>query len=184
MISFEEALSKISGIQLMHSEKVANIYQELLSIPDGDLAEVGVYRGATALLMRLMHPSRTIHLYDTFCGIKGSDPNFDIHLDGEFSCCLKDVQRVIGMQHTKYHVGMFPGSFREVERRFAFIHSDTDTYLGTKATIDVFGERMEAGGKIMFDDYQWVNCPGVDKAINESAHSDRTVFRNQIVFNF
>jgi hypothetical protein len=46
---------------------------------------------------------------------------------------------------------------------------------------------MSAGGKILFDDYKWVACPGVEKAISEFliVNKYKTIERgNQFVINF
>ena len=71
------------------------------------------------------------------------------------------------MTGVEYKVGMFPDTFGESERKFVFVHSDTDTHLGTKATLEKFADCMVTGGRIMLDDYQWVNCQGVEAAVRE-----------------
>lgn len=53
-----------------------------------------------------------------------------------------------------------------------FVHSDTDTYLGTKNTIKYFKDNIVKGGKIIFDDYCWHACPGVEKALHEFREFD------------
>ena len=71
------------------------------------------------------------------------------------------------MDNIIYKLGFFPDTFREYDQYFMFVHSDTDTYIGTKATLECFSNCMVKGGKIIFDDYQWINCPGVEKAVSE-----------------
>lgn len=168
MISFEDVLKSRVRTGLLPVPKIKIIYDELLTIPfEGDLAEIGVFGGATSLLMRLMYPDRILHCYDTFCGIKGSDPSIDKHKDGDFSCSLEKVQKVVGTENTFYHVGFFPESFNEGDKKFAFVHSDTDTYVGTKSSIQVMYPLLVQGGIMVFDDYGWSYCPGVKKAIDE-----------------
>ena len=50
----------------------------------GDVAEVGVYRGGTArLLSRAVAPARkTVRLFDTFEGMPSTDPQRDRHRTG------------------------------------------------------------------------------------------------------
>ena len=71
------------------------------------------------------------------------------------------------MDNVIYKVGFFPDTFNESDQKFVFVHSDTDTYIGTKATLEKFAPLIVSGGKIMFDDYQWYNCKGVEKAVLE-----------------
>lgn len=161
--------SQVAHLSLSGMQKTKIVYDSLLTIPgEGDLAEIGVYRGATSLLMHLMYPDRNIHCYDTFEGIKGAQPGVDFHYNGEFACSLQDVQAAMGeSDKVFYHVGEFPGSFNEHEVKFAYVHTDTDTYLGTKASIDVMYPRLVENGKLMIDDYHWAYCPGVQKAVLE-----------------
>src|SRR5437879_1566462 len=54
----------------------------------GDAAEVGVFRGASARLIRLALPGKPLHLFDTFEGLpqpEAVDGNLNA---GEFSCGL------------------------------------------------------------------------------------------------
>jgi hypothetical protein len=181
---FEMLWKEISSANLMGKDKTRRIYEELLKIQElpGELAEIGVYKGHTSKLMRMMFPKKVLHCYDTFCGIVGATADKDKHVDGEFSCSLSEVQKRVGTEGVAYHVGFFPKSFGESDSRFAFIHSDTDTYVGTKATLEIMFPLMVAGGIIAFDDYDWVNCPGVKVAIEEwlVANKDRCVTRAYI----
>jgi O-methyltransferase len=135
----------------------------------GDMAEVGVWQGATASVIHSSAPNRMLHLYDTFGqGIVMADKSIDVHGNGDFAnTSVGLVQGKLGKINVQYHVGTFPDTFTEQEIKFCFVYSDTDTYFGTKATLDVFATRMVPGGMIMFDDYEWHGCPGVKKAITE-----------------
>jgi hypothetical protein len=154
----------------------------------GDMAEIGVYKGHTAKLMRLSMPTKRLHLYDTFKGMVGADPKVgDQYLDGCFADTeLERVRKFVGTSGVQYHVGMFPDTFAQGQRQFSFIHSDTDTYFGTKETLRVMMPFVSVGGRVVFDDYEWRKCPGVKKAIMEWLAADmmetRTaIFPNQFV---
>ena len=139
---------------------------------DGNTAEIGVYQGYTSKLIHSLTPNKTHYCYDTFCGIKGADNSIDCHKDGEFSCGLDIVRKNINMPNIIYKVVYFPDTFDENNELFSFVHSDTDTYSGTYNTIKFFKDRMVPGGKIMFDDYNWSACPGVEKALHEFKEID------------
>ncbi len=139
----------------------------------GSTAEIGVYEGRTSKLIHSFTPHKTHYCYDTFCGIIGADSSVDKHVDGEFNCPLDKVKSIINMDNVIYKVGFFPSTFNEYDEVFSFVHSDTDTYIGTKETINYFASRMATNGIILFDDYAWVNCPGVEKAIHEFIQTDK-----------
>jgi hypothetical protein len=157
------------GNSLLGYKKSLNLYNEVNLVKDlsGNTCEVGVFQGITSKLIHTMLPDRVHYAYDTYSGITGSNQSIDIHTDGEFACSLYEVQNNINMPNVVYKVGMFPDTFNEQSEQFVFVHSDTDTYMGTSETLRCFSPLMVCGGKIMFDDYQWKNCPGVEKAIKE-----------------
>lgn len=137
------------------------------SLLPGANAEVGVYRGGVAKLISLLCPDKDLYIFDTFCGILGST-EADYHKNGEFACSREEVVRFIGFDKLHVYEGLFPDSIGTDELpEFSFVHSDTDTYLGTKATLDVFLPKMVAGGIILFDDWLWPNCPGVTTVLSE-----------------
>jgi len=147
------------------STKVQEIKDE--NVP-GWTAEIGVFLGGTSRLIHQMLPEKIHICYDTFEGIQGAQPGIDVHSDGEFKCNLMSVQRNIDLhENIVYKKGFFPDTFAEQHVKFAFVHSDTDTYHGTKTTLESFAPQMSPGGIILFDDYQWAACPGVEKALDE-----------------
>ena len=156
-------------VSLLGLEKSKQLFFELISTLDlkGNTAEIGVYRGYTSKLIHTFAHNKIHYCYDTFCGIQGADINNDIHKDGDFFCSLEEVKSNINLPHIIYKVGFFPDTFKEHNENFSFVHSDTDTYIGTKTTIEKFKDIMVSGGVIIFDDYCWKHCPGVEKALHE-----------------
>jgi hypothetical protein len=75
---------------------------------DGELWECGVYRGGTALLLKMLRdeaPSKkTIRLFDSFEGMPLTDVDKDVHKEGDFAdTSLDAVQRVVGVTGVEYH---------------------------------------------------------------------------------
>jgi O-methyltransferase len=133
---------------------------------NGSTAEIGIYQGYTSKMIASMCMHKTHYAYDTFEGIVSSDPNNgDNHQNGEFSCCLSQVKQNINLDNVVYKKGYFPQTFQEVDSKFCFVYSDIATYVGTKATLEIFTPIMNAGGKIMF--YLDDKCTGVKCAIEE-----------------
>jgi O-methyltransferase len=173
----------INNNSLLKYQKSYNIYSEIQGIKklDGQTAEIGVFQGRTSRLIHKLMPNKIHYAYDTYCGIKGAIDIIDKHVDGDFSAGLDLVKSVINMDNVVYKVGYFPDSFAEDNIKFCFVHSDTDTYIGTKSTLEYFCKRMVPGGKIIFDDYQWHNCPGVEKALLEFKETDTEFIHKEFI---
>lgn len=144
--------------------------------PYGKISEVGVFQGITAKLMQLCAPDRLLCVFDTFDGIKGIDPSIDSHRDGDFRCDFDSVKKLLEDGRTKgkvsYHRGIFPETYPTAYfNTWMFVHSDTDTYMGSRATLDKFWPHMASGGIILFDDYANEGCKGVKKALDEWSES-------------
>lgn len=166
---------------LLGQGKSKILYEEMCRVEAvaGEFAEIGVFKGNTSQMMRMVFPERRLHCYDSFCGIMGADSSIDKHKDGEFAASLAEVKTRVGMENVEYHVGFFPETHTNKETKFAFVHSDLDTYSGAKATLETIFPQLSVGGTLLFDDYKWVACPGVEKAIKEwlEIHKNECVVR-------
>ena len=174
--TFHEIWDSMSHHSFNGLDKTKIVYEELLDTfeLEGHTAEIGVYKGHTSKLIHELCKHKTHYCYDTFKGIDLSDSNIDFHKNGEFSCGLNDVKDLLGENNIVYKVGTFPNTFNEGNEKFSFVHSDTDTYAGTKATLDYFAPIMVDNGKMLFDDYKWKNCEGVEKAIKEFVNDNHS----------
>lgn len=139
----------------------------------GDAAEVGVYRGGTAFLLATLFSgqNRMIHLFDTFNGIPAIADSVDIHRAGDFSdTSLSSVAEYLRpFDNVAIHPGVFPDSVTpETDvASYCFVHVDADMYRSVLDSCAFFYPRLAQGGMILFDDYGFVSCPGVRKAVDE-----------------
>jgi hypothetical protein len=133
----------------------------------GCMAEVGVYRGGSARLIREADGSRPLHLFDTFEGLP--DPG---EIDtvvrwngwfqkGQFLCSLENVRKYLGDCYGLYfHQGLFPGTGEAVRgERFSFVHSDVDLYSSTRSVLEFFYPRLVPGGIIVSHDFATASGP-------------------------
>jgi hypothetical protein len=155
-------------------EDFFNLYQLVLKTRnlEGDLAEIGVYRGGSARLIALLKDHKPLHLFDTFAGMPAVRPDVDQHQAGDFAdTSLEAVKRYLsGCSDIVFHPGLFPDSARELGRtptRFCFVHLDVDIYESTKAGLEFFYPRLVPGGVIISHDYRSLKCPGVKRAFDE-----------------
>lgn len=149
---------------------------------DGDIAEIGVYRGGTAKLFAQIIESKKINkdinLFDTFDGMPETLKDKDFHKKGDFSTTsLEEVSKYLNShKQIKYYKGIFPQTSAPIKDKvFSFIHIDVDIYKSVLDCCEFFYSRMSKGGIMIFDDYGFVSCPGAKSAVDE-------FFKNKIEF--
>lgn len=132
----------------------------------GSVAECGVYKGGTLPELMYAFPGRAVYGFDTFEGLPASAwlPT-EIHAAGDFRDvpALHDIASALA--GSILVAGVFPQSAAGIADRFAFVHIDFDFEVSTADAIEWFKPRMSPGGVIVFDDYRWQHCPGVERAI-------------------
>jgi O-methyltransferase len=135
---------------------------------DGAAAEVGVYQGHTSRIIARALPDRKVFCFDTFSGCPNADLH-DVHVNGDFAdTSLEQVrQRLRDCPNAIVRQGYFPETAVDLPEKFCFVHVDGDTYRTTLDAIDVFWPRLVPGGYLVFDDWDWIHCPGVNQAIAE-----------------
>jgi len=142
---------------------------------DRDIAEAGVYYGATArLLMRWFEgTNKTIHLFDTFDVMppagKNDKPEYWIEKTGlsvnRVRILLEDYEKQ-GL--VKFYKGLFKDTLCAAkDNKFCFVHIDCDLYEGARDACEFFYPRMVKGGVMMFHDYDVIAFPGIRRAVEE-----------------
>jgi hypothetical protein len=155
----------------------------------GDVVECGCARGLSSMELCLAisrgQPGwrgEGFHIFDSFEGL--SEPQAeDLDVGGIDTA---EARRIRSMMHrgsmafplallreifapvypqVTFHPGWIPASFDGLpERRYRFVHVDVDLYQPTLAAFGYFFPRLEPGGVIVTDDYNW---PGGRKAVDD-----------------
>ena len=149
----------------------------------GDIVEVGVWKGGSMLAMILGHDEspipRLFHLYDTFVGMtEPAEVDADFNgtsaqlamLHNRMIRCISSLEEVKGniARHTgvvpQYHEGdILLNTY--VPKEIAVLRLDTDWYESTKHELDTFYDSVVPGGVVIIDDYgHWKGCK---KAVDE-----------------
>jgi len=140
----------------------------------GAFAELGVYKGETALLIHQMDASRNLHLFDTFDGFTERDLKSEIINDDKYSTTNfsdTDLQSVKNLfdesNNIFFYKGYFPETTKELkEETFALVHLDADLYEPTIAALHYFYPKLAPGGVIIVHDYNhtWA---GIERSVDE-----------------
>lgn len=140
----------------------------------GDLLEVGVWKGGTASVIgKASNGIGHITLADTFEGVVKTGLNDTYYKGGEHSDSNETDVRILldGLQIKNYTIlsGIFPDDFKDNYEniKYRFCHIDVDVY---QSALDIFNfvwTRLVKGGVVIFDDYGFLGCEGVTKLVNE-----------------
>jgi O-methyltransferase len=163
---------------------ILELVERVASVP-GDLAECGVFRGAslvpTAIFLKQKRISRHIFGFDSFQGFDDSVRK-DVALGGEehddktvgglsetSTALVRDKLRLFGVEEG---VTLVPGYFRDTlatcaNTRFSFVHLDCDIYDSYRDCLSFFYPRLNRGGIILFDEYNDPPWPGCNLAVDE-----------------
>jgi len=136
---------------------------------DGDIAEVGVYKGGSAKLICENKENKLLHLFDTFEGLPDlceiDDPK-QFH-KGQFLCSFENVKDYLReYQNVRFYKGLFPLTAEPLKnKKFSFVNLDVDLYKSTLSCLEFFYPKMNRGGIIISHDYS--GASGVRKAFDE-----------------
>ena len=126
----------------------------------GDMAEVGVFEGASAKIISIASSNTPLHLFDTFCGLPEPGAAEKAHLrSGLYAAGLPSVKAFLADRNNiQFHPGLFPGSAEDCEdRRYSFVHLDVDLEASTSACLAYFYPRLQPGGIILTHDYSYLD---------------------------
>lgn len=159
------------GVEIYQTpEEIKSLREEVRKVKDieGDIAEVGVYQGATALIIR-EESDKPLYLFDTFEGFPDQLHEED-SISYRIGDCKADISYVTKVMGDKKDVTITKGIFPQTsaiikDKKFAFVHIDVDIYQATKDALYFFLPRMSKGGIILVHDYP--AHKGVKKAVDE-----------------
>jgi O-methyltransferase len=143
----------------------------------GDVAEVGVGEGGTAVLLNHHFPDRKLLLFDTFTGFDARDlaRNEALGLGAApYSLSPSSGEQVLGAlprpDKAELHPGWFPESTVGLgDRRFALVHIDVGLYQPTYAALKWFSGRVSRRGYLLVADYEHRSAVGVGRAVRQHA---------------
>lgn len=173
--NFLKTYEAIRSITIVDTSRCFILYQllkQVLSL-DGEVAEVGVYKGGTAKLFAMIlknnKSSKLLHLFDTFEGMPDTSSK-DLHSKGDFAnTSLEQVSKHLSeFNLVQIYKGLFPDTALSItEKFFCFVHVDIDIFKSAIDCCKFFYPRLVSGGILIFDDYGFPSCPGVKDAVDD-----------------
>jgi Macrocin-O-methyltransferase (TylF) len=134
---------------------------------EGDLIEVGAWRGGASILMRATLDSlggddRTVFVADSFQGFPPGgdfDPELgDLSVFDFLAVPVEEVKENFARLGYERGVAFVPGFFQETlpgltGRRWSLIRLDGDTYDATRLALECLYPGLSVGGHLVVDDY-------------------------------
>jgi hypothetical protein len=180
MTSRERQLQTLSSIEHVVSNKI-----------EGDIVEIGVWRGGTVMimlykLMQLGVTDRDVHLYDTFTGMTEAS-EFDkesgsgLHANqiwdrvkcvANFDDVFDNIKSVgYPMDKIHFHIGDIRNvNLEDVPKTIAILRLDNDWFELYKFEMPIFVPRVPTNGIVTIDDYgHWNGCK---KAVDDYISSE------------
>jgi len=172
---FIPLMNEVRRYSLLSRQRLEMLYQwaKNAHAVRGDIAEVGVYKGGTALLMAsvLQGTGKELHLFDTFSGMPHTTYDIDLHRPGDFSdTATEEVARLLSVfAGVRLYPGIFPDTVPKgwETKVFSYVHVDVDIFSSARDCCRFFYPRMSQGGIMIFDDYGFPSCPGIRQAVDE-----------------
>lgn len=153
---------------------------------DGELAEVGVFRGRFAKIFSYYFPEKKLYLYDSFTGFEKDVLDEEINQGNtteSWSKWFEDTSvelvkdYIVNEEKTFIRKGFFPQTIEEDERneRFCLVSLDADLYKPILEGLRFFYPRLSKGGYILIHDYnnlniienQYITLNGVKNAVKD-----------------
>ncbi len=174
---FKDLLREVKETCNMDNDEKFTLYSSMKAVKglEGDIAEVGVYKGGSAKILAEMKGRRDLFLFDTFEGLPKPKEE-DLVKEGWLNdTSLESVQAYLKKYSGVYfYKGLFPTTASSImDKDFALVHLDTDMYDCTFEALKFFYPRMVQYGRIISHDYNNPDCPGVKRAFNEYFKDER-----------
>jgi O-methyltransferase len=141
----------------------------------GSFAEVGVYKGDTAVILNKYAKKRNLYLFDTFEGFSQKDlileqldeNNIDNFNDTSIDYIMEKFTYFKGYGKIKIRKGYFPQTAKDINKKFAFVHLDADLKEPIQQGLSFFWPKLTKGGIIVIHDYTSKKYPGVKIVVDK-----------------
>jgi len=150
---------------------------------EGNVAELGVYRGSFAQYINQLFPNRKLYLFDTFEGFDKRNFNQEDGLtltNNDFSKTSIDIvlKKMKYPENCIVKKGFFPETAEDLENeKYAFISIDVDLYEPIYEGLKYFYPRLIKGGYIFVHDYNnMTSYNGVKKAVRQFSKENNAAY--------
>jgi len=149
----------------------------------GDLAEFGSFKGQsgylTARYLEVRKSPKTLFMFDAFESFPIESNGVDHFWSDTHKVNFEGIkQKFKRFNHVELVKGDFTETFNQSAcKKLCLAFVDCDSYRGTKYLIDeIFEDRLEVGGLMIFEDYGHASLLGNRLAVHEKFKGKRNAF--------
>jgi O-methyltransferase len=149
----------------------------------GQVAELGVYKGKFAQYINQYFPERTLYLFDTFSGFDSRDvdqektQNYSLGEQDFSDTSLESVLKLMPFPgNCKPIKGFFPESARNVNDLFVFVSLDADLFEPLYQGLKFFYPKLVPGGYIFIHDFNNDAYKGARQAVEKFCQEEDISF--------
>ena len=152
---------------------------------DGDILEVGVWRGGTGAIIAKAAQSKKVFLADTFSGVVKTSTKDPSYSGGEHSDTsiqlVENLMTSLDLKNISLLQGIFPDTTGDLfTEKIALLHCDVDVYESAKDIVEWALPKLSIGSVIVFDDYGFSSCEGITEFCDELRHNKNFKFIHNI----
>lgn len=182
---FSKIYETIKNNTLVDRIRCYSIYQiaEQVSKVEGDVLEVGTWRGGTAGILTQVLTEKKVYLADTFKGVvKASDWEHykdTAHSDTSQELVSDFLINKLGVSNYEIINGIFPDDtgFKVDDKKLCLVYLDLDVYESTKDAFNYVWHQISLNGIVIFDDYGMTSaCAGIKKFVDEIRYDEDKIF--------
>jgi O-methyltransferase len=166
--TFLQIVNKVKEKCYLDDEEKYTIYSSIKSVSnlDGNIAEVGVYKGGSSKIICEMKNSKKLFLFDTFEGLPKTTSKDNVQSGWLSDTSLDKVKEYLSKYDGVFFFkGLFPDTASSLSsEKFCLVHLDTDLYQSTLDALTFFWPRLVDGGRIICHDYNAID--GVHQAFD------------------
>jgi O-methyltransferase len=142
---------------------------------DGDILEVGVWRGGSGMLLASIAEkmNKKVYLADTFAGVVKSSSKDATYNNKEHADTSEAIVQNLASKLNLHNVIVLKGVFPEQTSnkldsiKLSFVHIDVDVYQSGLDVWNFIQPHLSKGSIIVFDDFGFITCSGVTQLVNE-----------------
>jgi hypothetical protein len=188
---FEKIKKKYTLVDIYRCYELWDLVKHVSKLSEGCFLEIGVWNGGTGTLIakraKQLGVKENIYLCDTFKGVVKTNSEYDdaYYKDGKHSnCCIENVKQILkyfNIEDVKILVGIFPEETKHLflDKKIRFCHIDVDIYQSAKDILNYIWPMIIPGGIVVYDDYGFEKCCGIEKHIQEiSSDKDKIIIYN------
>lgn len=167
-MSLYEKISTHTLVDIYRCYELWSLAEQVADV-DGDILEVGVWRGGTGAVLAeaIKHKvEKKVFLADTFAGVVKAGKIDTKYKGGEHADTSIEIVRELLASLSLTNTNLLPGIFPEdtqhyVQGKISMLHCDVDVYLSAKDVVEWCLPRLSVGSTLIFDDYGFWGCDGI-----------------------